>query len=230
LGIVPYREVWELQKQLQRSLIDGADQDTILVCQHPPTITAGRATKPENLLTDPESLRSQGIEYYEIERGGDLTYHGPGQIVVYPILNLARYRRDVGWYMRTLEESVIQSCLEYGIVAVRYPGRTGVWIDAGPEVSPRWRKISSQGVRISRWCTLHGIACNVTETGAGFRQINPCGYTDVGITSVAAELSTDDCPAVEEFGEVITSHLTGLLREASSLQPSSRGSRTEGTG
>ncbi|MCB0309688.1 MAG: lipoyl(octanoyl) transferase LipB [Bdellovibrionales bacterium] len=175
LGLRPFREVWDLQKKLQQGLINAQANDTLILCQHYPVVTNGRSGSEINLLLTKDQLRSIGIEYYEIERGGDVTYHGPGQIVVYPILNLNRYKKDVGWYMRTLETALITTLESFHVPAMQIPGRTGVWTDASS-------KIASIGVRISRWCTMHGLALNVSDQSGGFRHINPCGFKGINIS------------------------------------------------
>lgn len=179
----------------------GEGEETLILCEHDPVITIGRSAKAGNLTASPERLAGLGIEAIEIERGGDITYHGPGQLVAYPLLDLNNHRRDVGWYLRLLEDVVIDTLQAFGITGLRYPGRTGVWTQVpenvinfgllGPSVAPahaeRPRKIASLGVRLSRWCTLHGLALNVLDCRSGFQCINPCGFTDIDMTSMAAE-------------------------------------------
>lgn len=212
LGTRPYSEVLELQRSLHRALIEGTGSETIIVCQHQPVITIGRSGRPENVVAPAQVLEIAGIELVEVERGGDVTYHGPGQIVVYPILNLNNYRRDVGWYMRLLEESVIQTVAMWAVHATRYPGRTGVWLP--PQgVGARWRKLSSQGVRISRWCTFHGVSLNVSDQTEGFRYLNPCGYNDIDSTSLEQVLGPTSCPPATEVEHHLVDTLVALLRE-----------------
>lgn len=201
LGRRPYREVWELQRSIQQALMRGEGEETLILCEHDPVITIGRSAKAGNLIASPESLAKLGIEVIEIERGGDITYHGPGQLVAYPLLNLNNHRRDVGWYLRLLEDVVIDTLQAFGITGLRYPGRTGVWTQVPENVinfpllevsaprSPegRPRKIASIGVRLSRWCTLHGLALNVHDCRVGFQCIHPCGFTDIDVTSMAEE-------------------------------------------
>ncbi|MBX7138901.1 MAG: lipoyl(octanoyl) transferase LipB [Oligoflexia bacterium] len=177
LGLRPYAEVWELQKQLQRELIAQQGAQTVIFCQHRPVITIGKSSKPASLLVARAQLEKLGIELFEVERGGDMTFHGPGQLVCYPILNLTNFRRDVGWYMRQLEEVAIRTLAHFQLKGIRVAERTGVWTDAQT-------KIASIGVRISRWCTMHGIALNVLEAGSGFAAINPCGFEDIRMTSM----------------------------------------------
>lgn len=188
LALRDYRAVWNYQKERQRSLIDGSEDQVLLVCEHDPVITIGKSGKNENLLIDKEALRQKGIEVFEVERGGDVTYHGPGQLVFYPILNLNNFRRDVDWYMRTLEEIVISSLKELGVASMRFPGRTGVWTEHADDGRFRGeRKIASIGVRLSRWCSMHGFAVNILNCSEGFGYIHPCGFTDIRVTSVEEE-------------------------------------------
>lgn len=182
LGRRPYREVWELQKKIQRDLLDGISENHLIFCEHDPVITLGRSAKRENVLL-PENQKA--IEVIEIERGGDVTYHGPGQIVCYPLLDLSTKRRDVCWYMRTLEEVILRTLSDLGITANRVQGRTGVWIQrhGAPD-----SKIASIGLRLSRWRTLHGFSLNVHGVQAGFSMINPCGFSDITVTSISEQL------------------------------------------
>jgi lipoate-protein ligase B len=214
LGRIPYRECLEIQREAQRELIAGSGSEQIIICEHSPTITQGRSTKDAsggragNILLSREELATRGIELFEdVERGGDTTYHGPGQLVVYPILNLNHWKRDVHLYMRTLEEVIIQGLQSVGVKAGLYPGRTGVWTETADNAKNPARKIASIGVRISRWCTLHGFAINLLRSGwiypaeaaesddtplplaAGFAAIRPCGFSDVVSVSAEEELS-----------------------------------------
>ena len=145
-------------------------------------ITLGRSAKPENVLL-PQNQKA--IEVIEIERGGDVTYHGPGQIVCYPLLDLSTKRRDVCWYMRTLEEVIIRTLSDFEISAERIAGRTGVWLKSSDQPDA---KIASIGLRLSRWRTLHGFSLNVQGVQAGFSMINPCGYSDIRVTSISEQL------------------------------------------
>ena len=181
LGLTHYQDVWEQQRSLQRKLIDNEGEQTILLCQHYPVITLGKGAKAENLLVSEELLKKQGVALFTIERGGDITFHGPGQLVVYPILNLNNYRRDVGWYMRTLEDIVLRTLSSFSIKAEKIEGKTGVWI--------KNRKIASIGVRLSRWCSMHGFSLNIGSDLSGYDFINPCGFTDIEMTSVTKENS-----------------------------------------
>lgn len=181
LGRQPFQQVWELQRQLQQQLIAEAIGEHLLLCEHEPVITLGTSAKPHNILVDEQLLRQKGISLFKVERGGDVTYHGPGQIVAYPILNLNSRKRDIGWYLRELEDCVIKTLADFDIPAHGICGKTGVWINEK-------KKICSIGVRISRWRTMHGLALNVSEEClAGFSLINPCGFTDIEVSCMQKE-------------------------------------------
>lgn len=167
LGRVPYGEAWQLQKDLERSRKAGEIPDQLLLLEHPHVLTIGRNGKPEHLLVSRSRLAELGIEYFEIDRGGDITYHGPGQIVGYPILDLREWKRDVVAYVRGIEETVIRALARFGIESWREPGATGVWTSAG--------KICAIGVHISRWVTTHGFALNWTTDLKYYQYIVPCG-------------------------------------------------------
>jgi lipoate-protein ligase B len=191
LGLRPYREVWDLQKKLQAELIAGAGRDTLILCRHPAVITLGRSAKSENVLASAEELSRGGVERFEIERGGDVTFHGPGQLVAYPIVNLNFKKRDVGWYMRSLEEMLIRLLARYAVKGQRIDGKTGVWVESCDGAA---KKIASIGVRISRWCTMHGAALNVEPDVPGFSLINPCGFNSSEMTSMAECLKDGSLP------------------------------------
>jgi lipoyl(octanoyl) transferase len=193
LGLIGYAEAWELQKRVVAARKAGAIEDVLLLCEHPPVITLGRSGKRENLLASEHVLRQKGVEFHATDRGGDITYHGPGQIVGYPILNLGAIRRDVVWYVRTLEEAMIRATAEFGITAVREPGKTGVWVDVAQSSSAlatrhsplaTSEKLAAIGVRISRWITSHGFAYNVSTDLRNFELIVPCGIVDRKATSL----------------------------------------------
>lgn len=160
-------------------------EETILVVEHPPVITLGKHAKEANVLFNVEELARRGVELYHIERGGDVTYHGPGQLVAYPILDLERHHLGVKDYVALLEEAVIRTLFDFGIKGERVCGASGVWIEAG---TPRERKICALGLKCSRFITMHGLALNVNTDMEGFRLINPCGFIDKGVTSMALEL------------------------------------------
>lgn len=176
LGIVDYGKAYELQKSLLQEKIEGSNVDYLILLQHNPVITIGRNGNNKNILVSESLLKSHKIELYEIERGGDVTYHGPGQITGYPIIDLRHFKKDVHWYIRNLEEVIIRVLSEYGIKGKRVDEYTGVWV--GDE------KIAAIGVAIKRWITFHGFAFNVYPDLSYFKLINPCGITDKGVTSL----------------------------------------------
>src|SRR2546421_12086701 len=180
LGLIGYAEAYALQKRIVAARKAEVIEDVLLLCEHPHVITQGRSGKWEHLLASEHVLRQKGVEYYETSRGGDITYHGPGQIVAYPILNLGAIRRDVVWYVRMLEEAMIQATAEFGITAERVAGKTGVWIKSGDTEE----KLGAIGVRISRWITSHGLAYNVSTDLRHFDLIVPCGIADRKATSL----------------------------------------------
>ncbi len=176
LGITDYNQAHELQKRLMREHIEGRGTNTLLLLQHNPVITIGRSGGKNNILVSEAALAKAGIQVCEIERGGDVTYHGPGQLTGYPIIDLRGFKKDAHWYLRQLEEVVIRVLAEYGIVGERVDDYTGVWV--GNE------KIAAIGVAIRRWITYHGFAFNVHPDLSHFGMITPCGITDKGITSL----------------------------------------------
>lgn len=181
LGVVPYASALELQRGIARQRIDGSvPEDVLLLLEHPPVVTLGRSSKEKHLLASPELLRTRGVELFEVERGGDVTFHGPGQLVGYPIIDLKRHKRDLHWYLRQVEEALIVALGAFGIEAERNPGYTGVWT-AG-------RKIASIGVHARDWVTWHGFALNVCTDLKFFDLIVPCGIQAVTMTSVSREL------------------------------------------
>ena len=180
LGLIGYAEALQLQKRVVAARKAGAIEDVLLFCEHPHVITLGRSGKRANLLASETVLRQKGVEYFETTRGGDITYHGPGQIVGYPILNLGAIRRDVVWYVRSLEEAMIRATAEFAIAARRETGKTGIWVgEAGRE-----EKLAAIGVHISRWVTSHGFAYNVATDLRYFELIVPCGIAERKATSL----------------------------------------------
>jgi lipoyl(octanoyl) transferase len=177
LGRVPYAEGLRIQEQLVAERQAGRIVDVLLLLEHDPVFTMGRNARAENVLVSPEALKARGFDIFETGRGGDVTYHGPGQVVGYPILELPTDRRDVHRYVRDLEEVMIRACAGYGITAGRIAGKTGTWV--GTE------KVGAIGVRIARWVTSHGFALNVTNDLAPFEMIVPCGIRDHGVTSLS---------------------------------------------
>jgi lipoyl(octanoyl) transferase len=203
LGLIGYAEAHALQKRIVSARKADAIEDVLLFCEHPHVITQGRNGKREHLLVSEHFLRQKGVEFHETSRGGDITYHGPGQIVGYPILNLGEIRRDVVWYVRMLEESMIRATAEFGITAGREPGKTGVWVEVaedGSSLATRHsplatsEKLGAIGVYISRWVTSHGFAYNVSTDLRFFDLIVPCGIADRKATSLEKLLGR----AVEE--------------------------------
>lgn len=189
LGRVPYGEALALQERLVGLRTEGAIPDTLLLLEHPPVITLGRSAKdPGHVLLSDEVLRARGFEVHAIGRGGDVTYHGPGQLVGYPIVDLKPDRQDVRKYVWSLEETMVRVCADHGVVADRLAGFNGTWIDP---LSAMARKIGAVGVRISRWVTHHGFALNVNTDLGHFGLIVPCGITDKGVTSLQRELESE---------------------------------------
>ena len=196
LGLIDYKEAWDLQEKLfQKTVqqkIDIRNGNTtietsnyIIFCEHPHVYTLGKSGSEENLLLNAEQLSEKEAVYYKINRGGDITYHGPGQLVVYPILDLDYFFTDIHKYMRFLEEVVISTLKEFGIESGRFEGLTGVWIEGD---TPRARKICAMGVKSSRWVTMHGIGFNINTDLNYFSHIIPCGIDDKAVTSVKQEL------------------------------------------
>jgi lipoyl(octanoyl) transferase len=204
LGLIGYSEALALQKRLVAARKAGAIGDVLFLCEHPHVITLGRNARREHLLASEHVLKQKGVELHATDRGGDVTYHGPGQIVGYPILNLAAIRRDVVWYVRMLEETMIRAAAEFGVTAVREAGKTGIWVGAAgtPE------KLAAIGVHISRWVTSHGFAYNVSTDLRYFDLIVPCGIADRAPTSLEKILERhierkEAAPhLVKQFGEV----------------------------
>jgi lipoyl(octanoyl) transferase len=205
LGRAPYGPTHELQKRLQQARIAGDIGDTLLLLEHPPVLTLGRAAKQEHVLLSPERLQARGFEVHEIGRGGDVTYHGPGQLVGYPIVDLTPDRKDVRKYVHMLEETMIRLCADHGLEARRVQGLNGAWIDD--------RKVGAVGVRISRWVTMHGFAFNVRPDLSHFDAIVPCGIRDKSVTSLSHELGRDvplsevEQAAAEHFADLFDAEL-----------------------
>src|SRR5882672_11406895 len=205
LGLIAYAEAWQLQKRVVAARKAGVIGDVLLFCEHPHVITLGRSGNRANLLASENVLRQKGVEYYETSRGGDITYHGPGQIVGYPILNLGAIRRDVVWYVRTLEEAMIRATGEFGITAERVAGKTGIWVRAGNTEE----KLAAIGVHLTRWITSHGFAYNVSTDLRNFDLIVPCGIADRKATSLEKLLGRSVEP--KEVAPKIAKHLGELL-------------------
>jgi lipoyl(octanoyl) transferase len=185
LGLIGYERAWDLQKRIVAARKLALIPDVLLLCEHPHVITMGRNGRSEHLLASEQMLRARRVEFHSTNRGGDITYHGPGQIVAYPILNLSEIRRDVGWYVRQLEEAMIRTTTEYGITAERREGRTGIWVRVTDTDGPaNEEKLGAIGVHISRWVTSHGLAYNVSTDLSYFDLIVPCGIAGKRATSL----------------------------------------------
>ena len=208
LGLVEYGAAWDLQRRIVDARKAGAVPDVLLLCEHPHVITLGRNGKLANLRASDHVLRQMEVSFFETDRGGDITYHGPGQIVGYPIVNLAEIRRDVAWYMRSLEEAMIRATAEFGIPSRRVAGRTGVWVDA-PAESGGEEKLAAIGVHLSRWVTSHGFAYNVSTDLRYFDLIVPCGIAGKRATSLEKLLGHS--VKMEEVSPRIAAHFGELL-------------------
>lgn len=227
LGLIDYKEAWDFQEKLFKANVDAkienrrADKtitETInhfIFCEHPHVYTLGKSGNESHLLLSENLLKQKNATYYKINRGGDITYHGPGQIVGYPILDLDKFFTDIHKYLRFLEEMIILTLAEYGIEAGRYEGFTGVWIDADNPLKAR--KISAMGVRCSRWVTMHGFAFNINTDLDYFNNIVPCGITDKQVTSLQKELNRKiDVNEVKQklkkhFSQLFEAELTPLI-------------------
>lgn len=180
-GTIEFEEAWRRQRELSDAiLLDGAP-DTLVLCQHPDVITLGRTTKQGSVVTQADLLRARGIHVLEIDRGGEATVHNPGQLVGYPIFNLNRTNPDLHWFLRTIEQSIIDALATFGLHSGRVSGLTGVWVEDQ-------RKICAIGIHCRRWVTTHGFALNVNNDLSLFQDIVPCGITDRGVTSMSTEL------------------------------------------
>ena len=195
LGLVPYARGLELQRAIARARISGEiEHDVLLLLEHPPVVTLGRSAKAQHLIASPAVLAARGVELFEAERGGDVTFHGPGQLVGYPIVNLRGHRQDLHWYLRQVEAVLMDALDAIGIETERSEGRTGVWTSG--------RKIASIGVHARDWVTWHGFALNVSTDLSFFELMVPCGLAGVSMTSVANELGAG-APALAEVAAVV---------------------------
>ena len=241
LGTIDYRQAWNLQEHLLRQLVQAKSMEQtprtlpagyLLFCEHPPVFTLGKSGSEANLLVPEAELAQRGATFVRTNRGGDITFHGPGQLVCYPVFDLSFFFTDLHRYMRTLEEAVIGLLADFGIAAGRYPAYTGVWLDAQNDA--RARKICAMGVRTSRWVTMHGLALNVNTDLEWFNAIVPCGITGKAVAGMAQELhSPQPMPTVvqtlqahlaEQFGFTVLpgdAHQNGLalLRDATLHAP-----------
>lgn len=215
--LIDYQEAWDKQEQIFEQTValkvknrtentQEATPNFLVFCEHPHVYTLGKSGHPENLLLDEQGLKEKQATYYKINRGGDITYHGPGQIVGYPILDLDNFFTDIHLYLRTLEEAVILTLADYGITAGRYEGYTGVWLDADNEKA---RKICAMGVRCSRWVTMHGFAFNVNANLDYFKNIVPCGIDDKDVTSMQRELGR--ALDMDEVKDKLKGHIAELF-------------------
>ena len=224
-GLLDYQEAWDKQETMFTSIVDqkirnrsldvpDSTKNYLVFVEHPHVYTLGKSGKPENLLLNEEELKLKAASYYKINRGGDITYHGPGQIVGYPILDLDNFFTDIHLYLRTLEEAVILTLADYGISAGRYPGFTGVWLDADNDKA---RKICAMGVRCSRWVTMHGFAFNVNPDLDYFNNIVPCGIDDKDVTSMQRELGRE--ADISEVKDILKNHISTLFNMQISNRP-----------
>lgn len=231
LGLIDYKTAWDEQERLFTTIVDQKllnrtsptndqrpTQNYLLFCEHPPVYTLGTSGHAENLLVDEDRLTNElGATFFKIRRGGDITYHGPGQLVGYPILDLDNFFTDIHRYMRLLEESIILTLADYGLQAGRIDGLTGVWLGQGIETNPAInfqpagpsRKICAMGVKASRWVTMHGFALNVNTDLRYFNHIVPCGITDKAVTSLAAELGYE--VPLDEVADHVQRHMARLF-------------------
>ena len=218
LGLIDYKKCWDYQEVLFAKTLavksnnrkkeqSKATTNHLLFCEHPNVYTLGKSGNINNLLLNEEGLKNKGVSFYKINRGGDITYHGPGQIVGYPILDLDNFFRDIHKYLRLLEEAVILTLKEYGLNAERSKGETGVWFDVGSEKA---RKICAFGVKSSRWVTMHGFAFNVNTDLSYFNNIIPCGIIDKSVTSLEKE--TGKKTNLEEVKKKLKTHIVHLFK------------------
>jgi lipoyl(octanoyl) transferase len=207
LGAVPYARGLELQSQLVAQRAANRIADRLLLLEHPHVLTLGRNSGEQNVLVEIEQLEREGVDLFECGRGGDVTYHGPGQLVAYPIVDLRPDRCDLHRYVRDLEEVLLRLLVSYGVAGHRVPGRTGVWVRRSGKPDA---KIGAIGVRVSRWITSHGIAFNVNPDLRYFDWIVPCGISDAAVTSLAALV--DPIPSVSEVGTRFASHFGDVFQ------------------
>jgi len=217
LGLIDYKKCWDFQEELFAEILTVkssnrkedktvATKNHLIFCEHPHVYTLGKSGDEKNLLVNEDYLKSRGATFHKINRGGDITYHGPGQIVGYPILDLDNFFTDIHKYLRFLEEAVILTLKEYGLESERSPGETGVWFDVG---TPKARKICALGVKSSRWVTMHGFAFNINSDLSYFGNIIPCGIADKKVTSLVKELERE--MDFEEVKNKVKTHLIKLF-------------------
>ena len=217
LGLIDYKKCWDFQEELFAEIVavkssnqkenkTVSTKNHLIFCEHPHVYTLGKSGDKKNLLVNEDYLKSRGATFHKINRGGDITYHGPGQIVGYPILDLDNFFTDIHKYLRFLEEAVILTLKEYGLESERSPGETGVWFDVG---TPKARKICALGVKSSRWVTMHGFAFNINSDLSYFGNIIPCGIADKKVTSLEKELEKE--MDFEEVKNKVKTHLIELF-------------------
>ena len=194
LGLSDYNDTWKLQKELQNKRILGEIEDHLLLVEHPPVFTLGKNASKQHIIN-----KSEDVSIIQTDRGGNITFHGPGQIVCYPILDLNHYKRSITWYMRKLEQLIIDVLVDYNINASRKKGLTGTWV--------KDKKIAALGVRISKWVTMHGFSLNINPDLNFYKNIIPCGIKEYGVTSMAKILG-DEVPSMDEIKANITKHFT----------------------
>ena len=208
LGTIGYAEALALQRELQAKRIAGDIDDVVLLLEHEPVVTLGRSAREQHILAPTEVLEARGVEVHEVGRGGDVTYHGPGQLVGYPIIDLKPDRRDVRKYVWSLEETMVRTCADLGLVASRIEGLNGTWVGD--------RKVGAVGVRISRWVTMHGFALNANTDLSHFDWIVPCGIEDKQVTSLSQELDRD--VTVDTITDRVAGHFASLYDATVSWQ------------
>jgi lipoyl(octanoyl) transferase len=223
LGLRPYGEALALQRAVARGRSDGSvPEDVLLLVEHPAVVTLGRSAKERHLLASPALLDSLGVELFEVERGGDITFHGPGQLVGYPIIDLKRHRQDLHWYLRQVEEALIRALATYGLAGARNAGYTGVWLGGGPSAADPGklepgpdgtppRKIASIGVHARDWVTWHGFALNVATDLRFFDLIVPCGIQQVRMTTLERELDRTGAVSLPEVGQRVAAAFADVL-------------------
>ena len=218
LGLADYQKTWDYQQQLfdeivalkvqnRNSNVQKPTPNYLITCEHPLVYTLGKSGSEDHLLLDEQALESINAAFYKINRGGDITHHGPGQLVVYPVLDLENFYTDIHKYLRQLEEAVILTLAEFGIRAGRFEGYTGVWIDSD---KPTARKICAMGVKCGRWVTMHGLALNVSNDLSFFNHIIPCGINDKAVTSIEKE-SPEKTPNMLEVEQALTRNIAQLF-------------------
>jgi lipoyl(octanoyl) transferase len=224
LGLMRYKPCWDYQEELFKNVISqkiakrdaltkeekeaaSSPKSRLIFVEHPHVLTLGRSGDAENVVVSPARLAELGVDYFPTNRGGDITYHGPGQLVAYPILDLDQFFTDIHKYLRFLEEAVIKTCAEFGVESGRIDGLTGVWVDL--EAGPQARKICAFGVKASRWVTMHGLALNVDSDLDFFDLIVPCGIKDKGVTSLTREVGRKI--SLDEVKPILKKHLQALF-------------------